>query len=89
MKVKIDWKNLRGTPVTVADTTLIPHSQALVASWPGGGMVWHRPYAMGVQGENEEKTVDIPDVTRMAQLLLYGFSLLAVGIGIAAALRKS
>lgn len=71
-----------GEPVAVGEVTATPQSQALTAHWPRGGWVWNRPVAILVKKGGEEERVPIVDVTRMAQLALYAFSLAFVVLGL-------
>jgi hypothetical protein len=64
-----------GKAVTVGDITVTPQSQALTLRWPGGGWVWNRPIAVLVERGGNAERVPIIDVTRMAQVGLYGLGL--------------
>ena len=64
-----------GKAVTVGDITVTPQSQALTLRWPGGGWVWNRPIAVLVERGGNVERVPIIDVTRMAQVGLYGLGL--------------
>jgi hypothetical protein len=59
-----------------------PQSQALTVRWPRGGWVWNRPTAVLVErGGEERKSIPIVDVTRAAQLGLYGLGLVFAIVG--------
>jgi hypothetical protein len=68
-------QTLLGKEITVGDITVTPQSQALTLRWPGGGWVWNRPIAVLVERGGNAERVPIIDVTRMAQVGLYGLGL--------------
>jgi hypothetical protein len=69
------FQTFAGEPTTVGDVTLTPQSQALTVRWPFGGFVWNRPVAVLVERGEQTERIPIVDVTRMAQLGLFGLSL--------------
>ena len=72
----IRWVTLAGEPVTVDQLTVTPLAQSLTMRWPRGGFVWNRPVALLVTKDGQTERIPLPDVTRMAQLVLFGFVLL-------------
>jgi hypothetical protein len=50
--------------------------------------VWNRPVAVLVDRDGQERRVPIVDVTRVAQLVLYGFSLVFVLSGFYMMIRE-
>jgi len=77
-------ETMSGETVTVDDVAVTPQSQAVTMHWPRAGWVWNRPIAVLVRrGEDEEERIPIVDVTRVAQLALFGFSLVFALLGMA------
>jgi hypothetical protein len=74
------WQTISGKPVTAGDLTVTPQSRVLVVRSPYGGWVWNRPVAVQVAQANRPGTgparIPIVDVTRLAQLGLWGLSLI-------------
>ena len=68
-------QTLLGPEITAGDITVTPQSQALTLRWRGGGWVWNRPVAVLVERGGDVERVPITDVTRMAQVGLYGLGL--------------
>ena len=68
-------QTLLGKEITAGDITVTPQSQALTLRWRGGGWVWNRPVAVLVEREGDSERIPIIDVTRMAQVGLYGLGL--------------
>ncbi len=64
-----------GTPTTTGNLTVTPESQAFSLRLPFGGFVWNRPTAVVIEIEGERQRVPIVDVTRIAQLVLAGFTI--------------
>ena len=81
-KRPFSWQTRSGETLTVGDVSVTPQSQAVSVRWSGGGCVWNRPVAVLVRRDGRERRVPIPDVTRIAQLALYGLSLLFVSVGL-------
>jgi hypothetical protein len=80
-----DWfrvQTLSGDPIAVHGVTVTPQSQAIVVRWPKGGWVWNRPLAVWVERKGQRERIPVVDVTRVAQLGLFGlgmaFALLAL-----------
>jgi hypothetical protein len=69
------WQTLSGDKLTVGSLSLTPQSQALTLRWGKGGWVWNRPVALLVEGEGHSQRIPIIDVTRVAQVMLWGVSL--------------
>jgi hypothetical protein len=68
-------QTLLGKEITAGDITVTPQSQVLTLRWRGGGWVWNRPVAVLVERGGNVERVPIIDVTRMAQIGLYGLGL--------------
>jgi hypothetical protein len=81
-KARFKWHTTSGETVTRGEVAVTPQSRALTVRWPWGGWVWNRPVAVLVEQGGQERRVPIVDVTRVAQLALYGFSLVFVLIGL-------
>jgi hypothetical protein len=75
LKEMFQSQMLSGDKVTVGDVTVTPQSRALTIRWPRGGLVWNRPVAVLVERDEQTERISIVDVTRMAQLGLFGLSL--------------
>jgi hypothetical protein len=78
---RFKWQTLSGETVTIDDVAVTPHSQALSVRWPHGGWVWNRPVSVSLERGGESKRIPIVDVTRMAQLALYGLGLVFAIVG--------
>jgi hypothetical protein len=79
---KFKWQTSSGETVRVGNVAVTPQSQALTVRWPRGGWVWNRPTAVLVErGGEERKSIPIVDVTRAAQLGLYGLGLVFAIVG--------
>lgn len=82
LQERFKWQTESGEAVTFDDVTVTPQSQALTVRWPHGGWVWNRPVALRVERGEESKRIPIVDVTRVAQLGLYGLGLVFAVIGL-------
>jgi hypothetical protein len=70
------------------DVSIKPQSRVLTARWPQGGWVWNRPVAVLVKRGEQEKRISIVDVTRVAQLALYGAAVVFTIIGLIQMVRR-
>ena len=75
LKDSVTYELVTGEPMTVDDATLTPETRVLSVRWPNGGWVWNRPVAVVVEQDGQTERIPIVDVTRVAQISLYGFSL--------------
>lgn len=75
LKDSVRYELVMGEPTMVDDTTITPETRVLSVRWPNGGWVWNRPVAVVVEQEGQIERLPIVDVTRVAQISLYGFSL--------------
>jgi hypothetical protein len=82
LKDVIQWQTVSGNPMTVGDVTVTPQSQALTVRWPFGGFVWNRPVAILVErrGLHSAERIPIVDVTRIAQLGLFGLLVFSIAV---------
>ena len=76
-------------PVTIGGTTLTGVSQALVVSVPVARFVWNRPTDILVENEGQTRRLRVVDVTRLAQLALYGFAIMATIVELIARRRRT
>ncbi len=88
LKDVVQWQTISGEEVTIGDVTLTPQSQALTLRWPNGGGVWNRPVAVLVERDGQTERVPIVDVTRVAQLTLFGMSLVFSLVTVVLSIRK-
>jgi len=68
-----------GLPVDVGDTQIVPFARLIHLDIPGilGGLTWNRPSSILIKkGNGGEKVLNVPDVTRQAQIAVLGFGLL-------------
>lgn len=84
----VHWEESVGKPVTWGAAVVVPHSRALVVRLPFGGFVWHRPIAVEVERGDRSERVPIRDVTRTAQVAVFGSSLLALSAALFAPSRQ-
>lgn len=82
LQEKFKWQTESGETVSVGDMAVTPQSQALTVRWPRGGWVWNRPTAVLVERGEKTKRIPIVDVTRAAQLALYGLGLVFAIVGL-------
>jgi hypothetical protein len=87
-KARFKWQMTSGETTTHGDIAVTPQSRALTVRWPRGGWVWNRPVAVLVERNGQERHVPIVDVTRVAQVMLYGFSLVFVLSGLYMMIRE-
>lgn len=67
-----------GETIQAGRNKITPFSQAIKLILPGsrGGLVWNRPVSVLVQGaDGGEQVLPVVDVTRIAQLALFGIGL--------------
>jgi hypothetical protein len=88
LKDIVSYELVSGEPTAVDDATLTPQSRVLSVRWPNGGWVWNRPVAVVVEQDGRTERLPIVDVTRIAQLTLYGISLLFALLALAATLGR-
>jgi hypothetical protein len=75
----ISLENQEGQPIKVGETLITPISQNLRLTFPNfsGGVIWNRPVAVRVQtADGGEQQIPVQDVTRLAIIGIFGFSLL-------------
>lgn len=72
--ISLKRQTTSGAPVTAGDVTVTPEAQALTVRFPNIGFVWNRPVAVLVERDGQTERIPILDVTRMAQLGLFGLS---------------
>lgn len=58
----IEWRDARGSPVTVGNRTITPVARSLVARWAGGGAVWSGPAAVIVEREGSTERISIANL---------------------------
>jgi hypothetical protein len=88
LKDNITYEYQSGEPLTVNGTTLTPQSRAFSLRWPNGGLVWNRPVAVLVEREGQVERLPIADVTRYAQIALYGSALFFALMALVASLGR-
>jgi hypothetical protein len=71
----IRLENTSAEPIVVGDTKITPQAQAFSLRLPFGGLVWNRPTAVLVERDDMTERIPIVDVTRVAQIALFGFVL--------------
>ncbi len=83
----ISIKSEQGTSFEVT-----PQAQALILRWPHGGLVWNRPMAILVKNHEQADLpptrVPIVDVTRIAQGILLGLSVIFTVISVTASIKS-
>lgn len=71
---------LSSDPILFGARRMVVRSHAIQLSLPfvKGGVVWNRPFAVQVQeGNGQEQSLPVVDVTRIAQLLILAAGLMA------------
>lgn len=67
-----------GQPFNTGKVKIIPFARSVRFEFPGatGGFIWNRPVSLLVdKGDGSEQVLNIPDMTRRAQIALLGFGL--------------
>lgn len=70
-----------GEPIEVGDSKIVPLAKVVRFQKPSwlGGVIWNRPVAVVVQtGNDEERVIPVRDVTRIAQLAIFGSGLFVI-----------
>jgi hypothetical protein len=80
----VRWEHADAAPVAVGPLRLVARSRSLVVRLPFGGLVWHRPVAVRVERDGTTTELPIRDLTRTAQLALFGLALAALAVARAA-----
>ncbi|MEM7029668.1 MAG: hypothetical protein AAF629_08890 [Chloroflexota bacterium] len=70
----IQWRVIKGKPVTMHGKTMTPQAQSITFRWPNGGWVWNRPTSVLVESDGHIQHLPIVDVTRIIQLILFGLA---------------
>ncbi len=65
-------ENTSADPIVVGDTRVTPQAQAFSVRFPFGGFVWNRPTAVLVERDDLTQRIPVVDVTRAAQIALFG-----------------
>jgi hypothetical protein len=68
----IRLENTAAEPIVVGDTRITPQAQAFSVRLPFGGFVWNHPIAVLVERDDLTQRIPIVDVTRVAQIVLFG-----------------
>ena len=71
----IRLENTSTEPIVIGDTRITPQVQAFSVRFPFGGLVWNRPTAVLVERDDLTQRLPIVDVTRVAQIVLFGIVL--------------
>ena len=58
----IEWRDARGSPMTVGNSTITLVARSLVARWPGGGSVRSRPAAVIVERDGRTERIPIANL---------------------------
>lgn len=81
------FKTASTDPIIIGNTRLTPRATALIVRLPSGGLVWNRPTAVRVELNGSTEIIPILDVTRIAQVALYGLAALYTVFGILLMIR--
>jgi hypothetical protein len=72
-------ENMAGRPIQAGGHRIIPVSQSVRLHAPGlrGGLIWNRPISVVVTTpDGQEQVFPIRDLTRIAQLTIFGAAIL-------------
>ena len=74
-KIKKYFKaeSIMGEPVYSGDTIVTPVSRVFAIKVPYLNLVWNRPHEVRIENGETESTIQIVNVTRLAQIAIYGF----------------
>ena len=78
VRERIETQTHLGSEIVIGDRVIVPQSRSVVVRGPHGGWAWNRPVAVLVRQGEETQRIPIVNVTRIAQLALFGASLIAV-----------
>ncbi len=73
LKRRIQWKSISGEPIYSGDYVITPVTKVFALRAPFVDFIWNRPFEVRVQQGEEVTTIPIVNVTRLAQLAIYGF----------------
>jgi hypothetical protein len=71
------WGTVDGTPLTRGDLTLTPRSRVLSARVRSVGLTWCMPDSVLVERPDSVERLPVVDVTRLAQLAVWGLTAVA------------
>jgi hypothetical protein len=74
----IQVENNAGKPRLAGTSVITPIARSLTIRLPGlqGGLIWNRPVSVVVTDKDgQEQVLPVRDVTRLAQLFLFGLAL--------------
>jgi hypothetical protein len=72
LKKRVSWKPVDGPSIESGDDVITPVAHCLTLRFPFVGFAWSRPHSLRVKRGDESHEVPIVDVTRLAQLAIYG-----------------
>jgi hypothetical protein len=79
MRAMIEWYLADGEAIHAAGRTVIPRSRVLSMRVPNAAFVWQRPESVLIQtADGSQQRINIVDVTRIAQIALLGWLVLAL-----------
>jgi hypothetical protein len=78
----VRWYSVEGTPVQVGATIVTPRSRVLSLGVRNVGFAWQLPTGVRVERDGHVERLPIVDVTRIAQFVLYGLALVALGLAL-------
>lgn len=73
IKRYIQWKSIGGEPIQSGNSVITPVSKVFTLRVPYFDFIWNRPHKVHVQQGEQVLTIPIVDLTRIAQLAIYGF----------------
>jgi hypothetical protein len=82
------FETTSANPITVEGIRLTPRAAALTFRWPSGGLVWNRPASVQVERNGSTEIIPILDMTRIAQVVLYGLAALFSVLSIMLMIRR-
>ena len=65
-------ESIMGEPVYSGDTIVTPVSRVYAIRVPYINLVWNRPQEVHIENGETESTIQIMNVTRLAQIAIYG-----------------
>ena len=75
----IEFQTHTGEPIQMDGKSIQLHSRALVLRFPRstGGLVWNRPVSVSVRTtDGHDETLPVHDMTRLAELYIFGLVML-------------
>ncbi|MFN2189588.1 MAG: hypothetical protein ACK2T3_12565 [Candidatus Promineifilaceae bacterium] len=82
-------ETLMGEPIQAGEMVITPVSQAVILKIPHFGAVWNRPHQIRITEGESKTSVQIVNITRIAQIAIYGLGAVLLAAMLALSRRRS